>query len=130
MSSPVAKENDEVVGVDLHIVLVTVGGVQVPLMLPSTFRGPLSRDLASSVFVDNKAVALVGSGADNTPSHIPSGGQFQREPANEGTVAEGSDSVFANSRAVARSGDPVECCNDPSNRNSGNVIAGGSVFSG
>lgn len=130
MSSPVAKKGDRVVGLDTHIVLIPSPGGPVPTPLPSSFSGPLQSELASTVYVDGEPVAIVGTVADNMPPHIPIGGSFQSPPSNRGTVVEGSTTVFADEKGVARAGDPVECCNDPTDLRTGVVIAAGKVFAG
>ncbi len=127
MGSRVAREGDRVVGLDNHIVVVS----QVPVVVPSPFTGELSGKLSSTVFIDGKAVALVGSTADNKPQHIPVGGSFMNSPANKGTVSDGSSVMFVDGVAVARDGDPVECCNDPADQDTGHVMVGsGTVYAG
>src|SRR5688572_1433085 len=110
-----------IVGLDTHIVMVSSPGGPVPTSMPMPFSGPLANDLSGSVFVDNQAVAVVGSGADNTPAHMPIGGPFQKPPSNKATVIEGSATVFADNKAVARANDPAKCCNDPSDSDTGHI---------
>lgn len=130
MGKPVAKQGDKVVGLDTHIVLVSSPGGPVPTTLPSPFSGPLSQELSGTVCVDNAPAATVGSQAQNTPPHIPVGGPFQKSPSNKATVKQGSSTVFADDRAIARSSDPAECCNDPSDAQTGHVVAAGTVLAG
>jgi len=130
MGQPVAKKNDRVVGIDTHIVMISTPAGMVPTPLPNPFSGPIKNDLSSTVFADDKAVATVGSGADNQPQHIPAGGSFQKSPSNKGTIKSGSDTVFADDKKIARSGDPVECCNDPQDSQTGHVVASGTCLSG
>jgi uncharacterized Zn-binding protein involved in type VI secretion len=130
MSSPVAKKGDRVVGLDTHIVLIPSPGGPIPTPIPSSFSGPLQSKLASTVYLDGEPVAIVGSVADNTPPHIPIGGSFQSPPSNRGTVVQGSTTVFADEKGVVRAGDPVECCNDPTDLQTGVVVAAGKVFAG
>lgn len=130
MSQPIAKKGDLVVGVDTHVVLVPSPGGPVPTPMPFPFNGPIQRDLSSSVFVDNQAVALVGSGADNQPAHIPMGGQFQSSPSNQATVKSGSPTVFVDNRAIARANDPADCCNDPADQVTGHIVAVATVKAG
>ena len=130
MGQPVAKQGDRVVGLDTHVVLISSPAGPVPTPLPSPFSGPLSRELSSTVCVDNSYAATVGSQAQNTPSHIPVGGPFQRPPSNQATVKAGSSTVFADNRGVARAGDPAECCNDPADSPTGHVVAAGTVLAG
>ncbi len=130
MSNPVAKRGDRVVGLDKHVVLVSTPGGAVPTTIVLPFDGPLRDELSPTVFIDGKALAVVGSRAENAPGHIPIGGVFQRTPSDVGVVARGSATVYADYKAVARAGDPVACCNDPGDEESGHVVAEGRVIAG
>ncbi|WP_306463164.1 PAAR domain-containing protein [Solihabitans fulvus] len=70
--------------------------------------------------------ATVGSIAMNSPPHVPTGGPFQVPPTNQGVVAMGSATVLINGKPAARSGDPVNTCNDPAPAPTG-VIGGAST---
>lgn len=125
----VAKMGDMVVGLDTHVVLVKEqGGAPVPMQHP--FSGPLESELSESVFIDDQPVAVVGSVARSIPPHLPVGGPFASPPSNRGTVSAGSDSVFVEHQAIARANDPVSCCNDPTDTDSGHVVATGTVYAG
>ncbi|MBL8740940.1 MAG: hypothetical protein JNK04_07600 [Myxococcales bacterium] len=128
MPQPIAKQGDLVVGVDTHIVMIPSPGGPVPTPLPSPFNGQLDGNLSDSVFIDDKAVALVDSEASNMPKHIPAGGPFQTPPTDKGVVKTGSSTVFINDRAVARAGDTANTCNDPADAPNGVVIAVGVVM--
>jgi uncharacterized Zn-binding protein involved in type VI secretion len=130
MSEPVAKEGDRVVGADTHVVLIPSPGGPVPTPMPMVFSGMLQDALGQSVAVDNQSIALVDSVANNLPPHLPLGGPFQKPPANKATISRGSETVFADNLAVARANDPARCCNDPSDQDTGHVIAVGTVFAG
>ena len=130
MTKPLAKEGDEVVAIDTHIVMIPSPGGPVPTPLPSPFRGPLSIKLSSTVFADEKAAATVGSQAQCNPPHIPSGGPFQTPPSNLATVEMGSNTVFIDEKAAVRIGDMAKTCNDPADLMVGKVIAQGTVFAG
>lgn len=127
---PAAKEGDEVVGVDTHIVMVPSPGGPVPTPMRMTFKGTLTRELSADVLVCDKKAAVVGSKADNDPKHVPTGGPFQRTPSDEGTVVVGSDKVLINDKRAARNGDTVRTCHDPEDADNSVVVAGGSVFVG
>jgi len=92
MGNPIARQGDQVVAVDTHIVMVPTPGGPVPTPLPHPFSGQLDGALSSSVKANGKAVATVDSTATNQPSHIPTppGTSFQKPPANKGTVMIGS----------------------------------------
>ena len=116
------------VGVDVHIVMVPSPGGPVPTPMPLPFDGVLEDGLATTVMVEDKAVALEGSKAKNTPPHLPPGGSFQKPPKDEGTIQMGSSTVFINDKAVARAGDPALTCNDPADAPNGVVVAACTVM--
>jgi len=130
VTKPLAKQGDEVVAIDTHIVLIPSPGGPVPTPLPSPFKGQLVDGLSDTVFADEKPAATVDSKAKNTPPHIPSGGPFQTPPSDEATVRMGSGTVFIDDKAAARLGDTAMTCNDPSDAPVGQVIATGTVFAG
>jgi uncharacterized Zn-binding protein involved in type VI secretion len=125
---PAAKQGDQVVATDMHVVLVPgVGPVPVPL----PFAGQLNGALSSNVKVMGKPAATVDSTADNSTAHIaPPGTTFQTPPANKGTVKMGSATVKINGKAAARNGDVAETCNDPADLPVGTVVASGTVMIG
>jgi len=130
MSQPIAKDGDQVVGLDTHVIMVPSPGGPVPTPIPHPFAGPLQEKLSTTVFLDNKAVAVVGSVANGQPPHIPMGGPFQTPPANRGTISHGSETVFVDGAAVGRAGDPAACCNDPKEEDTGHVVAVATAFAG
>jgi uncharacterized Zn-binding protein involved in type VI secretion len=132
MGAPAAKQGDQVVAVDTHIVMVPSGPAMVPTPLPHPFVGMLSGGLSSNVKIMGKAAATVDSTADNSPAHIPTppGTSFQKPPKNKGTVTVGSATVKINNKAAARMGDPVKTCNDPQDLPVGKIIAAGTVLVG
>jgi uncharacterized Zn-binding protein involved in type VI secretion len=129
MGQPAAKADDQVVGVDTHIVLVPSGPAMVPTPLPHPFSGKLNGELASSVKIGGKAAAVVGSTADNSPAHqaTPPGTSFQSPPSNKATIKAGSATVKIEGKAAARNGDTATTCNDPSDLAVGTVMAAGTV---
>ena len=133
MGQPAAKQGDQVVAVDTHIVMVPAPpGPPVPTPLPHPFAGKLSGGLSSDVKIEGKPAAVVGSTADNSPSHQPTppGNAFQKPPSNKATVQIGSTTVKINGKAAARSGDKAMTCNDPSDLPAGTVVAVGTVMIG
>lgn len=129
MPKPAAKQNDAVTGTDTHILMIPSPGGPVPTPTPMPFQGKLDGALSEDVLIENAPAAIQGSTASNTP-HVPAGGPFQKQPADKGTVQTGSDSVFANNKPIARSGDTVLTCNDPADAPNGTIIASGSVLVG
>jgi len=132
LGAPAAKQGDQVIAVDTHIVMVPSGPAMVPTPLPHPFVGMLSGGLSNDVKIMGKPAATVDSTADNSPAHIPTppGTSFQKPPANKGTVMVGSATVKINNKAAARMGDPVKTCNDPQDMPVGKVIAAGTVLIG
>lgn len=132
MGLPAAKQNDQVVGVDIHIVMVPSISGLIPLSLPHVFSGLLDQQLSTDVKIEGRFAATVGSVATNNPPHIPTppGVAFQIPPANRGTVTTGSATVTINGKAAARSGDPVDSCNDVGAPADSSIIATSTVLIG
>ncbi len=127
---PAAKKGDKVVGTDVHVVMVPAPGGPVPTPTPMPFSGTIDAELSPNILCESQPLALKGSKAKNQPSHVPTGGTFQKPPSNEATIQVGSASVFANDKAVARSGDIALTCNDPGDLPNGVVVATGTVIVG
>lgn len=127
---PAAKQQDQIVAVDTHIVMIPAPSGSVPTPLPHPFSGQLDGGLSDDVMIEGMAAAVEGSTATNTPAHIPQGGPFQSPPADSATIEMGSSSVFINGKAAARMGDTAKTCNDPSDLPVGTVIAAGTVMIG
>src|SRR5262245_14833972 len=130
MGQPAAKQNDQVMATDTHIVMIPSPGGPVPTPLPSPFVGLIDGSLSSDVNIEGKPAAVQGSTATNTPSHIPAGGPFQKPPSNRATIQLGSATVLINGKPAARNGDIALTCNDPADLPIGQVIAVGTVLIG
>jgi len=133
MGLPAAKQGDQIVAVDIHIVMVPAPPAPpVPTPLPHPFSGIIGGGLSSDVNIMGLPAATVDSTADNTPPHIPTppGTAFQSPPANKATIKLGSQTVFINGKSAARNGDVADTCNDPADTPVGTVIAVGTVFIG
>ena len=91
---PAAKQNDQVIGVDTHIILVPAGPTTVPTPIPHPFNGIINGGCEPTVMIMGMPAAVVGSTAQNTPPHIPQGGAFAKPPTNMGTIILGSPNVF------------------------------------
>ncbi len=131
MGQPAAKQGDQIVATDTHIVMVP-GTPPVPTPLPHPFTGIINGSLSSNVNIMGLPAATVDSTADNTPPHIPTppGTAFQKPPANKATIKLGSPTVNINGKMAARNGDIAETCNDPVDLPVGQVVAVGTVFIG
>ena len=132
MGQPAAKQGDRVIATDTHIVLVPSASGTVPTPLPHPFTGVINGSLSSNVKIMGRAAAVVGSTADNTPSHIqmPPGTAFQKPPSNRATLQRGSMTVRINGKLAARNGDAAITCNDPMDMPVGTVVAIGNVLIG
>lgn len=129
MGQVAAKQGDQVVAVDTHVVMIP-GPTPVPTPLPHPFSGILDGALSSDVNIDGMPAATQGSTASNTPPHIPQGGPFQSPPSDSGEVLTGSATVMINGKPAARMGDTALTCNDPADLPVGSVVAAGTVLIG
>ncbi len=130
MGQPAAKQGDQVVATDTHIVMIPSPGGPVPTPLPHPFTGQLDSNLSPDVNIEGKPAAVQGSTATNIPSHIPQGGPFQTPPKNQATIQMGSGTVFINGKPAARNGDIALTCNDPADLPAGQIIAVGTTMIG
>ena len=131
MGQPAAKQGDQVMGSDIHIIMIPAPpGPPVPTPLPHPFSGILLQGLSTDVMIQGMPAATVDSIAMNTPPHIPQGGPFQKPPTNQGKITMGSTKVFINGKMAARAGDTAMTCNDPTDAPVGTVVAVSTVLIG
>lgn len=133
MGQPAAKQGDQVVATDIHVVLVPAPpGPPVPTPLPHPFTGIVDGALSTDVHVMGLPAATLGSTATNTPPHLPTppGTAFVVPPTNRATIIQGSPTVLINGKPAARSGDTALTCNDPAPLPVGTVVAMATVFIG
>jgi uncharacterized Zn-binding protein involved in type VI secretion len=130
MGQPAAKQGDQVVATDTHIILVPSPGGPVPTPMPLPFAGIIQLATSTNVMISGLPAATVGSIAINTPPHIPPGGSFSKPPTNQGRIIMGSPTVFINGQPAARAGDQAMTCNDPVDLPVGSVVAAGTVLIG
>lgn len=128
MGLPAAKQGDQVVAVDMHMIQPPPPAT--PVLLPHPFAGILDGGLSPDVTIMGLPAATQNSTATNTPAHIPSGGTFVKPPSNRATITLGSTTVLINGKPAARSGDKALTCNDPSDLPAGTVVAAGTVLIG
>lgn len=128
MGLPAAKQGDQIVATDIHIVIPPSPSPPVPVPLP--FAGVIDGKLSGDVKIMGMPAAVMGSTATNTPPHIPPGGSFQTPPKNQGEIMMGSPTVNINGKAAARATDPAKTCNDPTELPVGQVVAAGTVMIG
>ncbi len=91
---PAAKQNDQIVGVDTHIIMIPSPGGPIPTPLPHPFAGMIDSGCSTSVNIMGMAAATVDSRASAVPPHIPQGGPFQKPPSNKAKIMMGSTDVF------------------------------------
>jgi len=92
---PAAKQGDQIVGVDIHILMVPTPGGPVPTPIPHPYTGMIDGGLSTTVQIEGMAAAVQGSTATNNPPHIPCGpGPFQKPPTNRATIIMGSPNVL------------------------------------
>ena len=132
MATPAAKQNDQIVAVDTHIVMVPSPTGPVPTPLPHPFNGIIDGNLSSNVYIMGLPAATADSTATNQPPHIPTppGTSFQTPPNNKGTIMVGSKSVYINNKMAARAGDQARTCADPIPNMTAKVVASGTVLIG
>jgi uncharacterized Zn-binding protein involved in type VI secretion len=128
MGLPAAKQGDQVVALDMH--LIQPPGPTSPVLTPHPFTGVIDGGLSGDVQIMGKAAATQNSTATNTPAHLPIGGSFVKPPGNRATITVGSPTVLINGKSAARNGDPALTCNDPADLPSGTVVAVGTVLIG
>ncbi len=122
---PAAKQGDQVVATDMH--MIQPPGTSPPLLVPHPFAGIIDGGLSSDVNIMGQPAATVNSTATNTPAHLPIGGSFVKPPTDQGKITIGSATVFVNGQAAARNGDTALTCNDPADLPAGTVVAPGTV---
>lgn len=130
MGLPAAKQGDQVIATDTHIVLIPAGSSTIPTPLPHPFTGMINGNLSSNVKIMGMPAATMDSTATNMPAHVPQGGPFQKPPANKGIIKMGSATVKINGKMAARNGDMAMTCNDPADLPVGKVVAVGTVMIG
>ena len=126
MGPPAAKQGDQVIAIDTH--LIQPPGPSSPVPTPGhPFSGIIDGALSSDVKIMGMPAATLNSTATNTPPHIPIGGTFVKPPSNKATIIKGSATVNINGKHAARSGDTANTCNDPVDLPVGTVMAVGTV---
>jgi uncharacterized Zn-binding protein involved in type VI secretion len=132
MGMPAAKQGDQIIAVDTHIVMVPSPGGPVPTPLPHPFSGIINGGLSTNVKIMGMPAATKDSTATNMPPHIPTppGTAFQKPPSNKATIMIGSTRVMINGKPAARNGDKAMTCNDPADLPVGTVIAVSTVMIG
>lgn len=124
-----AAQDDRVMGMDVHIMVIPSGPSTTTAPLPHPFIGKLDDGLSDDVSIGDKKAALKGSKAkhdDPTHMQLPGTIKFQNNPKKEGEVTGGtSPTVKIDGKEIAVIGSLVTTCNDIGARNNSTVIAAG-----
>ena len=124
-----AAQDDRVMGMDVHIMVIPSGSSTTTAPLPHPFIGKLDDGLSDDVSIGDKKAAVKGSKAkhdDPTHMQLPGTIKFQNSPKKEGGVTGGTSStVKIDGKEAAVIGSLVTTCNDIGARNNSTVIAVG-----
>lgn len=124
-----AAQDDRVMGMDVHIMVIPSGPSTTTSPLPHPFIGKLDDGLSDDVIIGDKKAAVKGSKAkhdDSTHMQLPGTIKFQNNPKKEGEVTGGtSPTVKIDGKEAAVIGSLVTTCNDIGARNNSTVIAAG-----
>ena len=122
MGQRAAKQGDEIMATDTHMVFDSASGASAPFTF--SFAGALTGELSPDVRITGLPAAVVGSTADNSPKHVLTlaTASFPNEPNNKGTIRSGSTTVSINGKAAARHGDAADTCNDAPPLEPGKVV--------
>ena len=124
-----AAQDDRVMGMDVHIMVIPSGPSTTTAPLPHPFIGKLDDGLSDDVSIGDKKAAVKGSKAkhdDPTHMQLPGTIKFQNSPKKEGGVTGGTSStVKIDGKEAAVIGSLVTTCNDIGARNNSTVIAAG-----
>ena len=124
-----AAQDDRVMGMDVHIMVIPSGPSTTTSPLPHPFIGKLNDGLSDDVSIGDKKAAVKGSKAkhdDSTHMQLPGTIKFQNNPKKEGEITGGtSPSVKIDGKEAAVIGSLVSTCNDIGAQNNSTVIAAG-----
>src|SRR5438128_2055296 len=127
-TGPAAVLGDKAMGLCTHIVLVPAPPAPpIPTPLPHPYSGSIMLGCATKVMIGGKPAAVMGSGLQNLPPHIPTPpGTAPGVPAtNDGRIILGSSSVLIGGRPAARVGDQVMPCSNSTPPGTATIIGPG-----
>jgi uncharacterized Zn-binding protein involved in type VI secretion len=110
--------NDQITGrCSIHQIPNPTSGAPQPSPAPFPFAAPLTRGLATTVIIEGRPAAVVGSSGLNTPPHIGlhASDPYFAAPAQEGRVTSGSATVLFDGKPAAATGAACTCCMEPGN---------------
>ena len=124
----IAMKDDQVVGNDIHIVMVPSNSGRTPVPLPHPYMGTMTDKLSPDVAIKGKPAATQGSVSTHSQGHRPTppGRSFQRRPSNKGEVVLGtSTSLKINGKNAALMGSTVKTCADPADAPTSQIVSPG-----
>lgn len=128
----IAKQNDKVMGFDIHTMVVPSGNGTTTVPLPHPFIGQLKDILSKDVKIGDKKCATKGSVSKHksqTHLQLPGTIKFQNNPDCKGEITGGTvASVKIDGKETAVIGSTVTTCNDIGAKNNSTVMAVGVSF--
>lgn len=101
MGKPCAKQGDQIIATDTH--MVPAGPSTVPVPMP--FVGIIQMQTESTINICGMPAAVQGTKAMNSPPHVSVDGA-----TNQGEIIMGSTGVKFNNKMAARLGDIANTC--------------------
>ena len=121
------RQDDKVVGFDIHQMVVPAGTGTAVIPLPHPFIGQIKGKTSSDVKIGDKGIAVKGSEAkhnDMMHMQLPGTIKFQKGPECKGEISGGTvKSVKADGKEVAVIGSTVTTCNDAGVRDNSTVVS-------
>ena len=121
------RQDDKVVGFDIHQMVVPAGTGTAVVPLPHPFIGQIKGKTSSDVKIGDKGIAVKGSEAkhnDMMHMQLPGTIKFQKGPECKGEISGGTvKSVKADGKEVAVIGSTVTTCNDMGVRDNSTVVS-------
>jgi uncharacterized Zn-binding protein involved in type VI secretion len=126
-TGPASIMGDKAPGICTHIVMVPSPGGPVPTPLPHPYSGTILLDCATTVLIGGAPAAVVGSGLQNIPPHVPTppGTAPSVVPTNDGKVIMGSATVLIGGKPAARVGDTVAPCTNSTPPGTATIVGPG-----
>ena len=113
MPGPAIVMGDRITGMCPHLI---IGPLGVPVPSPLPFSAPLTDALATTVLINNKPAAVVGSSGLNVPPHVGlhASDPFMAPPLQRGTVlTPGNPTVLFEGKPAASAMSTAKCCAVP-----------------
>ncbi len=124
-----AKQDDKVMGFDIHLMKVPSGNGTAIVPIPHPFIGKIADSLSKDVKIAGKAAAVKGSKAkhdDSMHMQMPGTISFNQSPKKEGEVTGGTaPKVKINGKEAATIGSTVSTCNDMGMNENSTILAVG-----